>query len=813
MTEKLDIKREGNKIFAPLKDKFLIETPEETVRQNYILKLVNNYGYSLDQMEQEKEVANSQRGQGRASADIVVWKNSEDRKNGKKAFLVVECKAENITVRKEDYFQGFNYASWAGASFFVTTNEKETKFFNVDKDYLPQKLQEITEIPKAKDVDDEKKIDKLLKSLKTFERDEFAKLLFACHNIIRNNDKFSPEMAFDEISKILFMKIKYERNPDEDAIFSLEQFKKGENNHEKNIRPSLKGTPKDLPYMQFLFDRTKDEFKDDELFEPSEQIKIRQVSFESIVEKLEIYNLSDTSDDVKGIAFEQFLGKTFRGELGQFFTPRTIVDYIVEILDPQEGEYICDPTAGSGGFLIKAFEYIRSKIENDIQISKDKIKEKYFDETFEKATEKEQNKITEKVNKLFQQLNEELRPSNDKGRLHKLSFKSIYGIDANPRMARTAKMNMIMHGDGHGGVHHNDGLLNINGIFDGRFDVILTNPPFGSRVSDELRVTENDIPSKEKINKFIHQYGPEYEANVVNPLREWVEYSYGNEKEKGKKIIDLFDVGKWSGLTEVLFMERCLRLLRPGGRMGIVLPEGVLNNAKQMVTVREYFEGKAKLINITSIPQDVFIASGATVKPSLLFLKKFTEEEVTEYEAIKEEVTKEINEKYQPEIDAANKTVSDIEELIKTLSEAQKELKKQLKSKDADKTKLKEDINDNAQKLSENKENLKTSKAVLKATLKEIEQKKSDEIKQGIKDKFNYQIPIAEVEFAGIDSKGASCENQLKPLAIEYTKYRIENNLWETKNNAVTYEVENENFMRVNLVGEKEVFYSKKLKG
>jgi type I restriction enzyme M protein len=110
-----------------------------------------------------------------------------------------------------------------------------------------------------------------------------------------------------------------------------------------------------------LFEQTKEDFKDDDLFEPNEIIRIRENSFEAIVEELQIYNLSTTSDDVKGIAFEQFLGKTFRGELGQFFTPRTIVDFIVEVLDPQESEVICDPCCGSGGFLIKAFEYVRVK--------------------------------------------------------------------------------------------------------------------------------------------------------------------------------------------------------------------------------------------------------------------------------------------------------------------------------------------------------------------------------------------------------------------------------------------------------------------
>lgn len=100
-------------------------------------------------------------------------------------------------------------------------------------------------------------------------------------------------------------------------------------------------------------------------------MQIKEASFEAIVKELEVYNLSCTADDVKGIAFEKFLGKTFRGELGQFFTPRTIVDFMVSLLDPEEGEVICDPCCGSGGFLIKAFEYVREKIENDIQKAKE----------------------------------------------------------------------------------------------------------------------------------------------------------------------------------------------------------------------------------------------------------------------------------------------------------------------------------------------------------------------------------------------------------------------------------------------------------
>lgn len=228
--------------------------------------------------------------------------------------------------------------------------------------------------------------------------------------------------------------------------------------------------------MDYWFELTKAEFVDDDLFDLNDKIKIKQASFEAIVKELEKYNLSTTSDDVKGIAFEKFLGRTFRGELGQFFTPRTVVDFMVEVLDPVEGEVICDPCCGSGGFLIKAFEYVRSKIEFDIKNKKEEISKFILGEDFSNNKEIA-DEDRAKVNPYIEALEKELDTRHSKSRLHYLANNCIYGTDANPRMAHTAKMNMIMHGDGHCGVHHRDGLLNINGIFENRFDVILTNPP------------------------------------------------------------------------------------------------------------------------------------------------------------------------------------------------------------------------------------------------------------------------------------------------------------------------------------------------
>ena len=735
----MEIKTESNQIYSPIRDKWLVLKPEEEVRQRYVCRLVDSYGYGIKQMGEEVKVTNSQRGQGAARADIVIWRNEEDKRKGKNALIVVECKAENVTIRQADYFQGYNYAAWAGAKFFVTTNLKETRIFKVVEDAMPKKLEEIADIPSADIVDDDKKIKAMLLQTKAFTRDEFSRLLFKCHNIIRNNDKLSPEAAFDEISKILFIKIRYERTNSGTQIFSKEEFLK-----QKKMYDAVKS--KESPdYYQFLFNKTKEDFAKDHLFDENETIKIRENSFEQIVKELQVYNLSTTSDDVKGIAFEQFLGRTFRGELGQFFTPRTIVDFMVSVLDPQEGEYVCDPCCGSGGFLIRAFEYVREHIENEVEVRKEDVKKSLFTDDYSKLPKKEQEKIDQKVIDAFSKMNYELDINNPMGRLRSLSFDCIYGTDANPRMARTAKMNMIMHGDGHGGVHHHDGLLNVNGIWEGRFDVILTNPPFGARIDKELKITEADrFTDIEKIKAYEKRYGKENYDNALKQVNDHI----------NQPILDLFQIGKFSGLTEVLFIERCLNLLKPGGRMGIVLPEGVLNNTN-LQKVRDFVESKAKILLIVSIPQDVFMAAGATVKPSLLFFKKFTENEAEEYNRIYIQASHEVEAKYDEEM-------TDIDaKLAKRGKEAL--------SKDEKKS--------------------------LRARKKELVALIENEIKVLVKERFDYVIPIAEVQKAGISTTGAKIENELEPLEKEFTEYRKENKLWEKHVKATKYNVSDDGTM------------------
>ncbi len=756
---KIEYKDNKTKIFISLKNKWLVTQPEEIVRQEFICKLVNDYGYSLEQMSQEVKLTTSQRGNGRASADLVIWKTKEEKQKNKIAFLVVELKAGDLALKVEDCYQGYNYATWSRAKLFAVSNGNQLQVYKTVEDELPLKLQPVNDIPNAKDILDNEKLKKALAKTKEFTGDEFAKLLHKCHNIIRNNDKLSPEAAFDEISKILFIKIMYERNPKQDAIFSIKQF-----NRQREAW-NLVGN-KDS-YVQRLFKDVKDEFKEDGIFDDNEKIKIRETSFESIVKELEIYNLTSTSSDVKGIAFERFLGRTFRGELGQFFTPRTIVDFIVELLEPKENELICDPCAGSGGFLIKAFESIAQNINDEFITLKAKKQKEIFGQNLENIDNK-------KLNKQYKEFLIQTNQQQEK-RIQALSYKSIFGTDANPRMARVSKMNMIMHGDGHNGIHHNDGLLNINGIFRNRFDVIITNPPFGTTLAKTTPTVEEDdrYTNEDTIKKYQKEYGEELYNNEIKQVTDNI----------GESIRGLFEVGKTSGATEVLFVERCLDLLKPGGRMGIVLPEGVLNSSN-LQKARDFFESKAKILLIVSLPQDVFISSGATVKTSLVFFKKFTVEEQSHYEKITRNLNTENLKIKEPAIEL-KKQLLEIQKGIAQLIQA-----KQEKTKD----KIVLTLTGGALGLLADKKWLgfllgattgfalssitdNTTRAI-NNDIKKLQVAETKLKKLIIKQVFDYEIPISKIDKAGITTTGQKGDNQLPELLKIFTQHRIQNNLW-----------------------------------
>lgn len=608
--------QEGHWLWIPLRKEWrdVSAKPEEIVRQRFVRTLVEHYGYSLDQMDQEQR---AQHGHRSPRADIVVWQSVDDRTNKRFPVLVVECKTDTIEIQEKDYYQAASYTVASGCEIFIATNQRHTAVFKLVA-RTPGEFVAINEIPKATDWRDAERLKEVLDSRRAFNRKEFQGLLFVCRGILRDVHKMDPGRAFDTISKILFVKMYVERSGLH-GTFTTEYL-------DKRAQVRL---PTDPAVHDGLFEQTKAYYRADDLFTAADKLDISEATFRRIVKQLERFNLSKTGDDIKGLAFEKFLGAAFRGEFGQFFTPRPVVEFMVDVLNPREGELICDPASGSGGFLIRAFEHVRAQIVADIQRQKDA--ERIRIEALGLSQDEEERQIEE----TFARLNQELLPSGDDSqpidtRVGRLARQCIYGTDAEPRAARTAKMNMIMHADGHGGIHHHDGLLDINGIFGGRFDLVLTNPPFGSNVGSDQKVGGSDetrVPADPAYLQRCRErgYGASWEESH-NRLTQ--------AAASETPILDLFEIGKGKNnrSTELVFVERCLKLLKPGGRTGIVLPDGNLNNPS-LAWLRRWTEGRAKLLAVVSLPEETFRSSNATVKTSLVFLRKFTDEETAQWEA------------------------------------------------------------------------------------------------------------------------------------------------------------------------------------
>ena len=576
----LVVKEENGKIFSPIRQKWLTKTPEEMVRQAYLCVLVNEYGYDLAQIKEEENVTG--RGSAQARADFVIYKTVEEIEKNNNPLIIIEVKAEHIAIKEREFIQGELYARMYNAPFFVTHNGKETKFWRVKKDKSPGYREEIENIPNNNAT--EKEIKALFAKLKVFRETEFKRVLDACHDIIRNNDKLDPAIAFDEITKVLFMKVYAERNfsKGKHNVFTVEWLEESEK-YSKN-------------YIETLFEEAKTEFGRNAIFKPNEKLVISPKTVKAIIGRFEKYNLSETSVDTKGIAFENFLGTTFRGELGQFFTPRPVVEFMIDMLNPQEGETVCDPTCGSGGFLIRFFQKVREDIL-------EKINEEYLldKQKIENDPTLSEDRKDERIVFLFEQLEKNIDITQAHTRLWNLANHCIFGTDANDRMARIAKMNMIMHGDGHGGIHHHDGLVNVDNVRDGAFDIILSNPPFGSIVEDKFLLQQFDV-------------------------------SKNAEKQ----------------VQENLFLERFLNLLKNGGRIGVVVPESVLNNPSS-AHVREMIEDRAYINAVVSLPQETFLKAGATIICSLLFLQKYTEEQSNNWQNTLSKCKKEVLENQQDE--------------------------------------------------------------------------------------------------------------------------------------------------------------------
>lgn len=419
------------------------KNPEETIRAAYFVELVLDYSYPQERIDIEVTVP---RRTPEDRADIVVYDDDECMN----PFLVVECKRDGITDAqfKQAIEQAFGNANSLRSKYASVVAGNTRTAFDI-AGFRPSEREKnvIADIPVKYGKAPKYKFfkGKEGKDLKIVSREELIKALEKCHDTVWQGGKLAPTTAFDEVSKLLFCKLRDEKHKPNGKTYD---FQIGTNETADEVYKRINA----------IYQTAKKE--DEEVFR--EDIRLEPRIVYTVVEHLQELAISRIDLDTKGIAFERFMQDFFRGKMGQFFTPRPIVDFAVKMMDPESDQKVIDPACGSGGFLLNTLDHLRTKAET--------------------------NHNPEEAYRLW----------------HEFAMRKLYGIEINDQIARVCKMNMIIHDDGHTNVISTDSLedfehiQNINRDFKARgFDLLLTNPPFGATVKS----TEKDYLSNYELAK------------------------------------------------------------------------------------------------------------------------------------------------------------------------------------------------------------------------------------------------------------------------------------------------------------------------
>lgn len=508
---------------------------EEDVKIKVLLPFLSYIGYNKNDFIFENSI-NVQIGTKKTK----VRSDIEIQSDGKTQ-IVIDAKAPSEHITERDILQVTSYAkliSTPPASLAVVTNGTELINVNVitgeESDiFLGYKeFQALLNRQRKIEITDEelKEIKKVLITLR--DREELNLILKKCKKVIESQEGIRTDLSFMEISKILIVKMAEERR--------VKNKRSNRFSKEYTEREARRLKISSIEIFNKLFEEAKQTYN---IFDESYskvEIKIKHDnSILKIVELLEPWSFLGTGEDIKGSVYEIFLKATLRGELGQFFTPRELVDFMVDLTNPQIGDIILDPACGSGGFLIKSF----------LKVNRDLLKEK----------------LSEKDHRI---------------KFLDLINKCLWGLEVDPDLHILAKINLVMHGDGYNNIYNvntitcskeEDGV----DIPENSFDLILTNPPFSFSFEDK---------------KYLSKY--------------------------------MLGVGKQSEQIDILFLEKCMRLLKEGKDVAIVLPEGLLNLPKFQY-LRDFLLDESYLIVNISIPGGAFVPFGqSNAKTCILVLRK-----------------------------------------------------------------------------------------------------------------------------------------------------------------------------------------------
>ena len=520
--------------------------PEEKVRAELWAELIYKYEYPPERIRFEEQVP------GRTPniyADLVVYRDDELMS----PYFVFECKRPDVSdaAFNQSIEQACGYRASLGAQFCGAVAGLTRRLLRFDG-FLPgeRDRNHLTDIPISYGDPPAWRFykNKPGQDLAAVPREELRAAIRKSHQTLWEGGRRSPIAAFGEFSKLVFIKHLDEKNPDREDGHPYEfQRRDGET-------------------ADRLADRINQLYDAEQLLEPdvfADSINVDPSILAQCVEHLEGISLDRTDLDTKGVAFEEFMGGFFKGDFGQYFTPRELIAFAVQVLNPNRRDLILDPACGSGGFLLYALDHVRQE-----------------------------------AGRRFPVHNTDARQSREHfAYWHDFAQNNLFGIEINDELARVAKMNMIIHDDGHTNILDHDALdfqQNIHaknpGLNENRFDLVLTNPPFGAVIR---RVEKGD--------GYLEQFD----------LRRYLGKRYPDPKAKRASV-----------KTEILFLERIHSFLKPGsGRAAVVLPDGILTNSS-LQGVRHWILEHFQLLAVVSLPQFAFQHYDAGVKASIVFLRR-----------------------------------------------------------------------------------------------------------------------------------------------------------------------------------------------
>ena len=515
------------------------KNPEEWVRSHLVAWLVVKRGYPANRIRVEVSVPHRT---PKERADIVVYRDDEC----KQPYLVAEAKAAGQSPSKyaQAIEQAIGYANVLRAAFALIDDGRKSVVFDIaeyaagernenrlgQREALPKQYGDApkyTLIAGGEDADIEK-----------IPAGELEAKIRRAHSLIWAGGRRDPLAAFDEWSKLLFAKVHDERMTPTGKPREF-QFGKGETTATVANR------------IRSLFSRACRD--DPSIFPPDIRLDLPDTKIANVTRVLQTAGFTRTDVDSIGKAFEQFFGAIFRGGLGQYFTRRQIARFVVAMVEMGPSDYVLDPTAGSGGFLLEALLQVWHQIDRNYQ-------------------------------------------GQDVGRLKRdFAASHVYGIEIHEILGRICKINLLLHHDGHTNIEGNRSCLEttftnkrLNPPAE-RFTRIVGNPPFGTTVSPR------------------------------------------DEDKLGTNTLESFTVARGGAVaSEQVILERSIALLEPGGRLGLVLPDGLLNNPgdrSNCPATRNLIATTGRVLGIVSLPDYAFRKAGAQNKTSILFFEKFSADE------------------------------------------------------------------------------------------------------------------------------------------------------------------------------------------